>query len=104
MNQVENYGKICWTGSKNFCSKDTKKCVKERKLKFGKYKNCLEATHRQSQKNYKKFIRKNKVILKAKQRFKSEKHNVFTEEINKMALSSNDDKRIQSFDLIETYA
>ena len=30
--------------------------------------------------------------------------NVFTEEINKIALSSNDDKRIQSIDSIETYA
>ena len=30
-------------------------------------------------------------------------HNVFTEEINKIALSSNDDKRMESFDLIETY-
>ena len=38
------------------------------------------------------------------QRFKSKTHNVFTEEINKIALSSNDDKRIQSIDLIEKYA
>ena len=38
------------------------------------------------------------------QRFKSEKHNIFTEEINKIALSSNNDKRIQSIDSIETYA
>ena len=30
--------------------------------------------------------------------------NVFTEEINKIAPSSNDDKRIQSIDLIDTYA
>ena len=37
------------------------------------------------------------------QRSKSEKHNVFTEEINKIALSSNDDRRIQSIDSIETY-
>ena len=29
---------------------------------------------------------------------------VFTEEINKIALSSNDDKRMQSIDSIETYA
>ena len=36
--------------------------------------------------------------------FKSERHNVFTEEINKIALSSKDDKRTQSIDLIEKYA
>ena len=54
--------------------------------------------------NHKKFIRNNKSILKTQQRFKSERHNVFTEEINKIALSSNDDKRMQSIDLIETYA
>ena len=32
------------------------------------------------------------------------KHNVFTEEIKKIALCLNDDKRIQSIDLIESYA
>ena len=36
--------------------------------------------------------------------FKSERHNVFTEEINKIALSSNDYKRMQSIDSIEAYA
>ena len=49
-------------------------------------------------------IRNNKSILKTQQRLKSRKHNVFTEEINKIALSSNDNKRIQSIDSIETYA
>ena len=34
---------------------------------------------------------------------KSNKHNVFTEEIKKIALSSNDDKKMQSIDLIKTY-
>ena len=43
-------------------------------------------------------------ILKTKQRFKFERHNVFTEVIKKTALSTNDDKRIQSIDSIETYA
>ena len=38
------------------------------------------------------------------QRFKSERHNVFIEEIIKIALSLNDDKRMQSIDLIETYS
>ena len=31
-------------------------------------------------------------------------HHVFTEEINKITLSSNDDKRMQSIDSTETYA
>ena len=31
-------------------------------------------------------------------------HKAFTEEINKIALSSNDDKRMQSIDSTETYA
>ena len=42
-------------------------------------------------------------MLKIRQRFRGEKHNVFTEEINKIASSSNDNKRIQSIDSIETY-
>ena len=49
-------------------------------------------------------VKNNKIILKTQQRFKSERHNVFTEEINKIALSSNDDKRMQSIDSIEIYA
>ena len=35
--------------------------------------------------------------------FKSERHNVFMGEVNNIALSSNDDKRMQSIDLIEIY-
>ena len=42
-------------------------------------------------KNHKEFIKDNKLILKTQQRFKSERHNVFTEEINKIVLSSDDD-------------
>ena len=43
-------------------------------------------------------------MLKTQQRFKSERHSVFTKEINKIDLSSNDDKRTQSIDSIEGYA
>ena len=43
----------------------------------------------------------NKLILKT---IRSERHNVFTEEINKIALSSNGDKRMKSIDSIERYA
>ena len=49
-------------------------------------------------------MKNNKVILKTQQRFKSEGKNVFTEEINKIVLSSKDDKRMQSIDSIESYA
>ena len=42
-------------------------------------------------------------MLKTKQMFRNEKHDVFTENINKIALNS-DDTRIQSIDSIETYA
>ena len=55
-------------------------------------------------KNHKQFIRNNKSILKTQKRFKSERHDVLTEEINKIPLISNDDKRMQSIDSIETYA
>ena len=46
----------------------------------------------------KDFVKNKKLILKTQQRFKSERHNVFTEEINKIGLSSNDDKRMPSID------
>ena len=54
-------------------------------------------------KDHEEIIKNNKLILKTKQRFKSEMHNVFTEEINKIGLSLYDGKRMQSIDLIETY-
>ena len=42
-------------------------------------------------------------MLRTQQSFKSESCNVFTEEINKIALSSSDKKRMQSVDSMETY-
>ena len=53
-------------------------------------------------KDYKELIKNNKSILKKQQRFRSDKHNVFTKVVNKIALRSNNDKRIQSIDLTET--
>ena len=43
------------------------------------------------------------VIIKSQQRFISKGHDVCTENINKIALSSNDDKRIVSSDKITSY-
>ena len=62
-------------------AKGTKKCVTKKVLKFNDYKNC---------------ILNDKVVLKSQQRFKSERHDVYTEKVNKIALSSNDDKRLQA--------
>ena len=60
-------------------AKGTKKCIIKRELLFKIYENCLF---------------NDKIILKSQQRFKSDFHNVYTEQINKISLSSNDDKRL----------
>ena len=55
--------------------------------------------------NHKEIITTNKIILKSQQIFsKNEKYDIFTEEVNKIVLSLNGDRRIQSIDSIETYA
>ena len=48
-------------------------------------------------------MKSNKLILKSQQIYRSEKHDVFTKEVTKIAVSANDDKTIQSTHLIETY-
>ena len=53
--------------------------------------------------NYKESLFNNKAMLKSQQRFRSDHHEVYTEEVNKIALSSNDDKRLQTYDRITTY-
>ena len=68
--------------------KGTKKCVIKHEIMFENYKDSLF---------------NNKIILKLQQRFKSDCHEVYTEQINKIVLSSNDDKRLQTFDKITTY-
>ena len=45
----------------------------------------------------------NEVIIKSQQQFRSYHHKGHSEEVNKIALSSNDDKRIQTADKITTY-
>ena len=53
--------------------------------------------------NYKDSSFNNKTILKSQLRFKSDHHNVYTEGVNKIALNSNDDKRLKTFDRVTTY-
>ena len=69
-------------------AKGTKKCVIKLLIMFDNYSECLK---------------EKKKILRSQQRFKSDAHDVNTEEINKIALSYNDDKRLIAFDGITTY-
>ena len=69
-------------------AKGTKKCVVKKILKFEDYKKCLFG---------------NEIMLKSQQRFRSENHKVYTENINKIALSSDYNKRIIGSDKITSY-
>ena len=73
---------------KNKKAKRTKKCVIKRGLVF---------------ENYADSLLNDKIILKSQERFKSDHHDVYTAQINKIALSSNDDKRLQTLDRVTTY-
>ena len=44
--------------------------------------------------DYKKCLLNDEVLLKSQQRFISNKHDVYTEDVNKIALSNDDDKKI----------
>ena len=68
--------------------KGTKKCVVNKMLRFDDYKKCLFD---------------NGKVLKSQQGFKSENHEVYTENINKIALSCDDDKKIVTSDRITSY-
>ena len=69
-------------------AKGTKKCIIKRRIMFENYKDSLF---------------NNNTILRSQLRFKSDIHNVYTEEVNEVALSSSDDKRLQIFDRITIY-
>ena len=70
-------------------AKGTKKCVTKQKLMFQNYKDCLF---------------NNNTVYRSQKRFKSYSHDVYIEEGNKIALSSNDDKRLQLSDRVTTYS
>ena len=75
-------------GKEDKKAKGAKKCVIKKMIKFNDYKKCLL---------------NDEVILKSQQRFISKKYDAYTENINKIALSNNDDKRIVSSDKITSY-
>ena len=84
----KTYSYLTGDGKEDKKAKGTKKCVIKRMITFDDYKKCLL---------------NGEVILKSQQRFRSKGHDAYTENINKIALSNNDDKRIVSSDKITSY-
>ena len=70
--------------------KGTKKVCNKTKTYISKFQNISRL-----------FISKN--VYRSQQRFKSYNHDVYTDEVNKIALNSNDNKRLQIFDRTTTY-
>ena len=71
--------------TENKKAKGTKKCVVKGEIKF---------------KNYADALFNDRILIKSQQRFRIDHHRVCTEEGDKIALSSNNDKRIQTFDKV----
>ena len=84
----KTYSFLTDDGKEDKKAKGKKKCVIKKMIKFNDYKKCLLS---------------DEVILKPQQRFISKKHDAYTENINKIALSNNDDKRIVSSNKISSY-
>ena len=81
----KTYSYLTDDGKKDKKAKGTKKCVIKKMIRLN---------------DYKKWLLNDEVIPKSQQRFISKKHDVYTENINKIALSNNDDKRKVSSDKI----
>ena len=86
----KTYSFLTDDGKEDKRAKGTKKCITKKMIKFNDYKKCL--------------LDDDEVILKSQQRFTSKKHDVCTENINKIALSNNDDTRIVSSNKISSYS
>ena len=84
----KTYSFLTDDGKEDKKTKGIKKCIIKKMIKFNDYKKCLL---------------NDEVILKSQQRFLSKKHDVYTENINKIALSNNDDKRIVLSNKISSY-
>ena len=69
-------------------AKGRKKCIIKRRFTFEDYKKCLKS---------------NEIILRSRKSFKSEAHNVFTENVNKVAINFINDKKLQSFNGLKSY-
>ena len=84
----KTYSFLTDDGKEDKKAKGTKKCIIKKMIKFNDYKKCLLNGN---------------IILKSQQRFISNKHDVYTEDVDKIALSNDDDKRIVSSNKITSY-
>ena len=84
----KTYSFLTDDGKEDKKAKETKRFVIKKKIKFNDCKKCLFS---------------DELILRSQQRFISKKHDVYTENVNKIALSNNDDKRIVSSNKISSY-
>ena len=84
----KTYSFLTDDGKEDKKAKGTKKCIIKKMIKFTDYKKCLL---------------NDEVVFKSQQRFISKKHDFYTENINKIALSNNDDKRVISSNKITSY-
>ena len=78
-------------GAEDKKCKGIKKCVVKKTVDFDNYKKCL-------------FDQVDKSVYRSQLMFRSKKHEVYTIEVNKVALNRNDDKRIAKKDRISTLA
>ena len=91
-------------------AKGTNRCTVKRTLGAMRLENKINQlennrVNRDSlRENHKELKKKSKLLLKSQQGLWSEKHIIFTEEVNKISSSANNYKRIQSLDPVETYA
>ena len=86
--RAKTYSHLDYDGKEEKKAKGTKKCVIKKRLNLAIIK-CVSFN--------------NNPVLRSQEVFKSEFHDVYTLKLNKMALSSNDDKRLQTYDKITTY-
>ena len=84
----KTYSFLTDDGKEDKKAKGTKKCIIKKMIKFNDYKKCLL---------------NGEIILKSQQRFISNKHDVYTEDVNKIALSNDYLKRIVSSNKITSY-
>lgn len=87
------------TGAKAYCVKTKNSLVKKAKgIKRSAIKNQLEVVH------YKDVVEKNSKTFCTMYLFRSRLHNIYTEMVNKLALTSTDDKRFKIHNSFDTLA